>query len=361
MFSVVHVAGTNGKGSTAALIAAALRSAGNSVGLYTSPHLVDLRERVLVNGEPITCDAFAQWTARLEPTIERTGASFFEAYTAIAFADFAARGVDIAVVEAGLGGRLDATNIVSPVVSVVTGIGMDHTEYLGETLKEIAIEKAHVSKEGRPFIIGEAEQSLVEELCRVGLGRGAVPVVVEAGCQYEGELLLVGQHQRRNAAVARVALQHLGDRWNVTDSDITDGFADVRVAGRFDIRGKWIFDIAHNRQAMTALLETLKTVELVRPFHVLVAILRDKDHRQLVADLSAVADAVWVTVAPSAPGARTVSLDGVDFGLPSVTCDSDFDAALRSAEDRAGTILVTGSAYTVGDAMDRLPGLSPLG
>ena len=166
MFSIVHVAGTNGKGSTAALIAAALRSAGNSVGLYTSPHLVDLRERVLVDGEPITRDAFAQWTARLEPTIERTGASFFEACTAIAFADFAARGVDIAVVETGLGGRLDATNIVNPVVSIVTGIGMDHTEYLGETLKEIASEKAHVAKEGRPFIIGETEPGLVEELPR---------------------------------------------------------------------------------------------------------------------------------------------------------------------------------------------------
>ncbi|MFQ5551864.1 MAG: bifunctional folylpolyglutamate synthase/dihydrofolate synthase, partial [Gemmatimonadales bacterium] len=127
-FSAVHVAGTNGKGSVVTFVARVLERAGCRVGSYTSPHLVDLRERVVVNGVPISESAFAAWTTRLQPEIERVEASFFEAYTAIAFADFAARGVELAVVETGLGGRLDSTNVLQPIVSAITQIGMDHAE-----------------------------------------------------------------------------------------------------------------------------------------------------------------------------------------------------------------------------------------
>ena len=130
-YATVHVGGTNGKGSVATLVYAALREAGFSVGLYTSPHLVDVRERMIVDDRPISRTAFAGWTARLLPEIERTQASFFEATTAIAFADFAARRVDVAVVEVGLCGRLDSPNVVAPLAGAVTTIARDHTEYLG--------------------------------------------------------------------------------------------------------------------------------------------------------------------------------------------------------------------------------------
>ena len=147
--------GTNGKGSVAVLAYAALREAGYSVGLYTSPHLVDVRERVMVDERPISRTAFAEWTARLRPEIERVQASFFEATTAMAFADFAARRVDVAVIEVGLGGRLDCTNVVTPLASAVTTVARDHTEYLGDSLEAIAREKAGIAKRNTPFVMPE--------------------------------------------------------------------------------------------------------------------------------------------------------------------------------------------------------------
>src|SRR5918999_1456720 len=162
----VHVGGTNGKGSVCTLVAAALREAGWRVGLYTSPHLVSFRERIQVDGVPISEAAVAMWTERLRPLIIERRATFFEAATAIAFADFAARGAEIAVVEVGLGGRLDSTNVVRPLVSAVTKIERDHMKYLGDTLEKIAGEKAGIAKPGAPFVIGEREPKLVEVLRR---------------------------------------------------------------------------------------------------------------------------------------------------------------------------------------------------
>src|SRR5918912_226533 len=162
----IHIGGTNGKGSVCTLIAAALQEAGWRVGLYTSPHLVSFRERIQVDGVPISEQAVAMWTGRLLPSILERKATFFEATTALAFADFAARGAEIAVVEVGLGGRLDSTNVVRPLVSGVTKIARDHMKYLGNTLESIACEKAGIAKPGAPFIIGERDPGLVEVLRR---------------------------------------------------------------------------------------------------------------------------------------------------------------------------------------------------
>src|SRR5919112_93424 len=162
----VHIGGTNGKGSVSTLVAAALAAAGWRVGLYTSPHLVSFRERIRVDEVPISEAAVAMWTSRLQPLILERQATFFEASTAIAFADFAARGVEVAVVEVGLGGRLDSTNVVRPLVSAVTKIERDHMKYLGNTLEKIACEKAGIAKPGVPFVIGEREPALVEVLRR---------------------------------------------------------------------------------------------------------------------------------------------------------------------------------------------------
>src|SRR5687768_13798037 len=160
----IHIGGTNGKGSVAALVAAALGETGIRVGLYTSPHLVSFRERMLVAGEPVSERAIAMWTERLRLTILEREATFFEATTAIAFADFAARGAEVAVVEVGLGGGLDSTNVVQPMVSAVTRIARDHTKYLGDSLEEIAREKAGIAKPGAPFVVGESDPALVAAL-----------------------------------------------------------------------------------------------------------------------------------------------------------------------------------------------------
>ena len=161
-FPTIHVAGTNGKGSVSTLIAAALQEAGLRVGLYTSPHLISFRERIRVDDVPMSESAVAAWTAKLTPTIEEHQATFFEATTAIAFAHFAARQVDIAVIEVGLGGRLDSTNVITPLVSVITHIALDHQKYLGDTLESIAREKAAIAKPGVPLIIGEPDPVLAE-------------------------------------------------------------------------------------------------------------------------------------------------------------------------------------------------------
>src|ERR671916_2234879 len=172
LMPTVHVGGTNGKGSVTTLVAAALREAGWRVGLYTSPHLISFPERIQVDGVPISEAAVAMWTGRLLAPILERKATFFEATTALAFADFAARGAEIAVVEVGLGGRLDSTNVVRPLVSGVTKIERDHMKYLGDTLELIASEKAGIAKPGVPFIIGETDPGLVEVLRRGGTRAG---------------------------------------------------------------------------------------------------------------------------------------------------------------------------------------------
>src|SRR3954451_8379971 len=166
LIPTIHIGGTNGKGSVSTLVAEALREAGWRVGLYTSPHLVSFRERIQVGGVPISEEAVAMWTGRLLTPILERKATFFEATTALAFADFAARGAEVVVAEVGLGGRLDSTNVLHPLVSAVTKIERDHMKYLGDTLELIACEKAGIAKPGTPFIIGERDPALVDVLRR---------------------------------------------------------------------------------------------------------------------------------------------------------------------------------------------------
>ena len=243
LIPVVHVGGTNGKGSVATLVAAALEEAGWKVGLYTSPHLVSFRERIKVAGQPISEDAVATWTAKLQPVIEELGATFFEATTAIAFADFAARGAEIAVVEVGLGGRLDSTNVIRPLVSGVTHVALDHQKYLGETLEEIAREKAGIAKPGVPFVIGEEDQRLAEVLARAAweateAAGGARIRLVPPGRAWTGPLGLAGPHQRRNAAFAAALLDQLPPPRRPEPDAVAAGFARARVPGRAPAPGR---------------------------------------------------------------------------------------------------------------------------
>jgi len=364
-YAIVHVGGTNGKGSVSALVYAALRQTGRSVGLYTSPHLVDVRERIVVDDRPISREAFAGWTGRLRPVIERTGASFFEVLTAMAFADFAARGVEVAVVEVGLGGRLDSTNVVQPLASAVTSIAREHTEYLGDTLPAIAREKAGIAKPGTPFVIGDRDAGIAGILADVARERGAQPIVViPPDAEYAHPLGLHGPHQRRNAVIAAGLLDALPAPWRPSDAAVAAGFSGVRLPGRFDRRGRWIFDVAHNPAGIGVLVEALREANPRHPVHALVGILADKAWAEMLAALAPMVDRLWLTTPPTAPPERRWDLAEVGSTVrpadPPVI-EPDFDRALRDVQHGAGTILVTGSFHTVGDALARLPGFAPLG
>ena len=364
-FPSVHVAGTNGKGSVSTLIAAALRQAGFRVGLYTSPHLISFRERIQVDGVPISEAAVTAWTSHLEPAIAVNDATFFEATTAIAFAHFAARDVDIAVVEVGLGGRLDSTNVITPLVSVVTHVALDHQKYLGETVEEIAREKAGIAKPGVPFVVGEGDPGLATTLVRAAeqiVAGQLASVVVPRESTWTGPLGLAGEHQRRNAAVAEAALSQLPTQLRPSRDAIAAAFARASVPGRFDRRGKWLFDVAHNPDSMRALVAALAEVRPPRPIHALVSILGDKEWPEMLVELDSGIDAGYLTIAPSAD-TRKWDLGWLERWLadPSRPVAQarwrlvpDFHEALRDVQAGAGTVLVTGSFHTVGDVMQAL-------
>jgi dihydrofolate synthase/folylpolyglutamate synthase len=366
----IHIGGTNGKGSVCTLVAAALREAGWRVGLYTSPHLVSFRERIRVDDVPISEGAVAMWTDRLQPLILERRATFFEATTAIAFADFAARGAEIAVVEVGLGGRLDSTNVVRPLVSAVTKIERDHMKYLGDTLEKIAGEKAGIAKPGVPFVIGEREPRLVEVLrraahravARIEPSARADVRALPPAYEWTGRLGLAGPHQRRNAGVAHGVLMALPPRWRPDQDSLARGFADALLPGRLDRRGKWLFDVAHNPDGIRALIAALGTIRPPRPIHGLISILGDKEWPDMLVQLDRTIDRGVLTVAPTAASrgwdAAWLRRWLGDASRPparaSWTLIPDFPAALREVQRGAGTVLVTGSFHAVGDVMEEL-------
>ncbi len=361
-FASVHIGGTNGKGSVAAMVYGALRAAGRHVGLYTSPHLVDVRERIVVDDCPISEAAFGAWTTKLHSVIEDSGASFFEATTAIACADFAARGVEMAVIEVGLGGRLDSTNALRPLVAAVTNIGIDHTEYLGHTTVEIAREKAGIAKPATPFVVGEPAGDAARVLCEVAAEANAQVVTIPADASYSGQLRLAGDHQRRNATIAREILRNLPRAYRVRDSAVQRGFATAWLPGRLDRRGRWLFDVAHNLAGVETLVASLDNLLLRRPLHIILGTLRGKDVRAMLRALAPVGDAMWVTLPVSAPKERQADEAYLKAAAESqARYEPNFDRCLAQAATGAATILVTGSFHTVGDAMSRLPGFKPFG
>lgn len=370
MMPSVHIGGTNGKGSVSTLVASALGEAGWRVGLYTSPHLISFRERIQVDGVPISEAAVGMWIGRLlSPILERK-ATFFEATTALAFADFAARGVEIAVVEVGLGGRLDSTNVVRPLVSGVTKIERDHMKYLGNTLEQIACEKAGIAKPSTPFVTGETDLALVEVLrreahraVRQADSRARADVrVLPPDYEWCGPLSLAGPHQRRNAAVAHGILMALPRPYRPRAEEIAAGFGSARVPGRLDRRGRWLFDVAHNPDGVRSLVTALNTIKPIRPLHALVSILGDKDWPDMLVQLDRAIDRGILTIAPTA-AARGWDIEWLGRWLrdPSRppqhavwTLIPDFAEAIAAAQTGAGTILVTGSFHTVGDVMSAL-------
>ena len=381
-FPTFHVAGTNGKGSVVATLDVLLRNQGLKVGRYTSPHLVDFRERIVVNGVPVSEGDMMELIARWVPEVERVGATFFEATTGMAFAYFAQVGVDVAVIEVGLGGRLDATNIIRPLVSGVTSIGIDHVQYLGTTAEEIAGERAGIFKAGVPVVIGERDPAIRALLARLGHAAGSAPVraiaddsaleditvdatgtcfsIVTGDRRRPLKTPLVGWHQAANAATAIAMLEAAGPPWRAAADAAEAGLAGVKLPGRFQRAGMLLFDVAHNPDGVHTLCDSLTAVRPASPVHCLFSVLRDKDWPAMMRALAPHVDLFVLTLPPSVPADRAWEIGepaalAAAHGWPAVV-EPDFARALARSQEGAATTLVTGSFHTVGDAMARLPG-----
>lgn len=387
-----HVAGTNGKGSTVATLDALLRGGGHRVARYTSPHLVDFRERIVVDGRAIEEEAVVAFVERWTPLAERMGATFFEVTTALAFDHFARAGAEVAVIETGLGGRLDSTNVLArPLAAGVTAIGFDHTELLGDTLEAIAREKGGIFKAGAPAVVGERDPAVRAVLAQCADHAGARPVRLVADEARVGEIHvstdgtaftlaaplgtggaastrlatpLIGAFQADNVATALTMLDAAGAEWTPRPAAVPAALATVRLPGRFQRVGRRIFDVAHNPDGARVLAATLAGLRPVRPMSALVAVLADKDWRGIVQALGPVVDHFVFATAPSAPPNRAwrpaeACAHAAAHGW-SAEIEPDFDRALARADAAGATVVVTGSFHTVGDAMLRLQ-VDPLG
>lgn len=390
-YASLHIAGTNGKGSVCA-IAGAIAGAESSVGLYTSPHLSSFEERIRIDGSDAESDLLERCATRVGPLAEREGATYFEAATALALLAFAEAGIELAVVEVGLGGRLDATNVLRPEGCAIVSVGLDHCEYLGHSLGEVAAEKAGILKPGVPTGLGElpAEALHVVEakalevgapLHRLGRAARVADVRVHStGTEFTYrspawphgvglEVPLPGVHQAHNAAVALLLLERVG-RLPQT-SRLPGLMARVRWPGRVEMlegqRVTWILDVAHNPAGATALAATLDVLNPPRPLVVLTAMLARKAWTGILDVLREPADAMVLTIADSHPEGAGWDLAEVQAYLEHPEVGSgrgrrplavEFSADLATALSRAselaagGTVVVAGSCYLVGDVRD---------
>lgn len=391
-YRTLHIGGTNGKGSTAAMAAAVLQAAGYRVGLYTSPHLVEFRERIRVNGEMIAESEVARLTDQMkelcEPDLSPT---FFEFTTAVAFQYFAEVEVNVAVLEVGLGGRFDATNVVAPLACAITTIALDHQEYLGTTLGSIAFEKAGIIKPNVPVVIGriagEARQ-VIEQAARsrsasLGCLGQDFHVIGERPAQFsyvgrEWRLEdlccpLEGSHQLDNAACALALLEAAGSSGlNISEQAIRDGLSRVMWEGRLEVvdrRPTVVLDGAHNPAAASAVADYLRSFRASNPSSRVILVLgmmRDKNHRGFAAPLKDLVDDVVLTQAelPRSATVEELQTELKDI-WPYCRASAILTDALGLAKRLAGPddlICVTGSLMLIGDLKGLLRGcrLSPL-
>lgn len=387
-FRSVHITGTNGKGSTAAFIENILRKAGYRTGLYTSPHLVSFTERIRIDNVPVSEDIVVSLAERVRRVSNMIASqvggvfspTFFEVTTAMAFSCFAEEGVELAVVEVGMGGRLDATNVITPLVSVITNIGMDHAEFLGDTLDKIAYEKAGIIKPGVPLVTGATQPEVLDVIEKTALERAA-PVYRlnrdfmphNARCRrpqtfgYQGiwktldlvKINMIGRHQIDNACLSLAAVECLTRAGlEIDDSAVLHGMESCRWEGRLELvseRPDIILDGAHNPPAAEALARAIREMKSDYERIILViGILSDKDYNSILSELVPLADHVIAT-RPEYSRAldHSVLAGAVQRFHGSVEAVEKLSVAIDMARRAAGErdlILITGSLYVVGEA-----------
>ena len=370
----IHIGGTNGKGSVAAMVERALRASGLRTGRYTSPHLDRIEERVAINGAPVERATFEAVTADVLDAVERARATgslpvtptFFEVSTAVAFEIFRREHVDVAVVEVGLGGRFDATNVLTPAITAITSIALDHERHLGHTLSEIAFEKAGIAKPGVPLVIGRLPGEAAAKVEEVAAAVGAPLIATQATALDRGyphaKLALLGRHQLENAAVAVAILE----RWSMTMTNIS---TDAIVAGLSDCQwparlewlrmpegGEVLLDAAHNPAGAEALASYLQDTSSPK-LPIVFSAMADKDAGGMI---RALAPSASMFIATSVPHSRARPADELAGeirahapGLP-VIAVAPPQAAVARALEHSPKVAAAGSIYMVGPLRARL-------
>jgi len=363
-FRNIHVGGTNGKGSCSHTLAAILQEAGYRVGLYTSPHLVDFRERIRINGQPIPEEYVVQFVEEERDFFEPLHPSFFELTTAMAFRYFADEHVDVAIIEVGLGGRLDCTNIIQPDLCIITNISFDHTQFLGDTLEKIAGEKAGIIKSGVPVVIGETVSEtkpvFMKKACEVG-----APIFFaeenETNDYPELECELKGVYQVKNTRTLLTALPQLQKAgYRLSEKAVRNGFAHVcKLTG---LMGRWqklqdaptlICDTGHNVGGITYIAEQLRQ-QSYRKLHMIIGMVNDKDIRGVLALLPKDAGYYFTkaSVKRALPEQELAQL-AAEAGLQG-DCYPDVPSAVRAAQEKSlpeDFIFVGGSSFIVADLL----------
>ncbi len=383
-FPSVHVGGTNGKFSTTRMVAEVLRAEGYRVGVTISPHLQQVNERMSVNGQDISdeeLDALLQdvdlarraWARGQEDMPEDRVLTYFEVVTAAAFLWFARQKVDVAVVEVGLGGRLDATNVVDAVVSAVVSIGLDHTDKLGPDLASIAAEKAGIFKSGRPAVLGPLKPPALRVVRAIAGERGTPLVEPGEGYRVKGRnhaftftcggtvlkdlsIPMLGEHQLENAGVALGILHHLPPQLAVSERAIREGLAQVTLPGRIEwLAPDVLVDAAHNADGAARLADFLRELPRDRPRYLLLGMSSDKDARAVGAALRSCVDRVFTTQCahPRACSAGELAEQLVSFGIP-VLPVGPIEEALPAVRDGEALVIVAGSVFLAGAVRDIL-------
>jgi dihydrofolate synthase/folylpolyglutamate synthase len=382
-YPVVHVGGTSGKGSTTTMIAAALTASGRRTGLHTKPHLRSVGERATIDGMPMSNPRLAELLDEMMPALERVTQRFgrptyYETLLALAFLAFARASVDVAAIEVGLGGRLDGTNVVQPEVTAITSVGLDHTEVLGNTLEEIAREKAGIAKRGVPMVLAPVAPGAERAIAAVVDAAGARLVLVGDAARIEDVAIgtvmqrftivtqsgsypivtrALGAFQRQNAAVAVVTLEALGERLRPAADAIVRGLSGVVLPGRMETVGEApvvVFDIAHNPEKASRLVEALDEAFGTRPTEFVVAIGQSKNAFEIVRALAERPGARFTFTSFDAEGRAAIDPHALETLATSLSLQSRVVAdpleALRAAQgDTApeGLIVVTGSTFVV--------------
>ncbi len=370
---IVHVAGTNGKGSTSTMIASVLYEAGYKTGLFTSPHIQEFRERFIIDGVPVADNLWLSVWGKIQPVCDELNLTFFEISTLLAFELFAQQECDFVVLETGMGGRLDSTNICDPVLSVVTALSVEHTEYLGDTIELIAGEKLGIVKPNRPLVINGSNLPSVLELaqnrCRethsdctlADTNRFSLISKTESGqiLTFDDSDLtvpLAGTFQIQNAACAVTACEKLGISKEFIQSGIAKAFIPCRLQRMILNDKEWLFDVAHNPQAIEILCGSL-----AEKVHFLTGMMKDKDYETMISLM--IPHALSITVIkPNIPRATDVELLAevvrkLAPDLPLTVADS-VESGVASFKKSEGIHAVTGSFYTIADVFEVL-GVSP--
>ena len=357
-FASIHVGGTNGKGSTSHIISSILQEAGYKVGLYTSPHLKNFTERIRINGEEVSKHFVVDFITKNKHFLETQQLSFFEMTVGLAFEYFATQNVDIAVIEVGLGGRLDSTNIIYPEVAVITNIGYDHMQFLGDTLPEIAAEKAGIIKQNTPIIIGEKQDAVVDVFEQKATQMNA-EIYFASDKQYDYESDLLGSYQEKNMSTAIHAVKALKG-YVISESHIINGLKNVVQNTNF--KGRWqilqykplvICDTAHNKEGLSYVMNQLASLSFDK-LHMVLGVVNDKKLDDILTLFPI--KATYYFCKPNIPrGLHEVDLQSTaeNFHLVGDTYGSVHEAYLKAISDAEidDVVFVGGSTFVVAEVV----------